>query len=79
MTRNAEDLLRQALELSEAERAEIAGVLLESLEPPAEAGVEEAWHKEVERRLRAIDAGEAELIPWEEAREQLIARLNDRS
>ncbi len=65
--------------LGEAERAEIAGVLLESLEPPSDAGVEEAWRKEVQRRLASLDAGATELIPWEEVREQLFARLNARS
>lgn len=79
MTRATENLLRRALELSDAERAEIAGALLESLEPQADSGVEEAWRLEVERRVRAMDAGEAELIPWEEVREQLLARLSDRS
>jgi putative addiction module component (TIGR02574 family) len=79
MTRDAQDLLRQALQLSDAERAEIAGVLLESLEPPADADVEEAWRREVERRLRAIDAGEGEWVPWEDVREQLLARLSDRA
>ena len=79
MTKKAEDLLRQALDLNEAERAELAGALLQSLEPPADAEIEAAWHQEVQRRLRDLDAGRAELVPWEDVREQLFARLNDRS
>ena len=65
--------------LGEAERAEIAGVLLESLEPSSDTGVDEAWREEVRRRLEQLDAGGVELIPWEEVREQLFARLNARS
>jgi putative addiction module component (TIGR02574 family) len=79
VTKKAESILQQALVLDESERAEIAGALLESLEPPADAEVERAWREEVRRRLEAADTGSAELIPWEEVRDQLFARLNDRS
>ena len=80
MTKSAETLLREALDLGEAERAEMAAVLLESLEPAANEGeILEAWREEVRRRIAAVDGGQAELIPWEEVRDQLYARLNDRS
>ena len=76
MTKKAESLLQQALVLDQSERAEIAGALLESLEPPADTDVKAAWRKEVRRRLEAADAGSAELTPWQEVRDQLFARLN---
>jgi putative addiction module component (TIGR02574 family) len=79
MTERANALLKQAMALAEAERAEIAGALLESLEPSSDTGVDEAWSEEVRRRLTQLDAGSAELIPWEEVREQLFARLNART
>ncbi len=79
MTKKAESILQQALVLEESERAEIAGALLESLEPPPDAEVEKAWREEIRRRLAAVDSGSAELIPWEEVRDQLFARLNERS
>lgn len=76
MTHKAESLLRAALELTESERAEIAGRLLESIEPEPDAEVEAAWAAEIDRRARSIDAGEVELIPWEQVRDQLRSRLN---
>lgn len=76
MTHKAESLLREALELSESERAEIAGRLLESIEPEPDAEVEAAWAAEIDRRVRSIDAGEVELISWEKVRDQLRSRLN---
>ena len=79
MSKKADDLLRQALDLEEAERAEMAGALLQSLEPPPDAEVDSAWREEVQRRLRDLDAGRGQMVPWEEVREQLFARLNDRS
>ena len=78
MTRNAESLLEQALSLPEADRADIAGVLLESLEPAQEAEVESAWRQEVASRVAALDAGEVETIPWEQVRDRLLARLSER-
>ena len=78
MERNAEDVLREALILPEADRADIAGALLNSLEPAEEADVETAWREEVAARVAALDAGEVETIPWEDLRDQLFARLGER-
>lgn len=73
-------LLKEALSLPEAERVEIVGALLESLEPPRESElqVEEAWREEVAARVAALDAGEVETIPWEAVRDALWARLGER-
>lgn len=70
----SEDLLVKALELPEADRAELAHRLLRSLEPEIsdrEPGYEEAWAALIEERSRSIDEGRATLIPWEEARVRL--------
>lgn len=63
------------LTLPEEDRAEIAGVLLESLDPTTEADVERAWRQEVAARIGALDAGEVETIPWSEVRDRLGTRL----
>lgn len=78
MTRHAEDVLQDALTLPEGDRAEIAGALLESLEPTAEIDIEKAWRQEVAARVAALDAGEVETIPWDEVRNSLLARLSER-
>jgi len=79
MTRHAEDVLQDALTLPEGDRAEIAGALLESLEPAAaEVDIEKAWRQEVAARVSALDAGEVETIPWGEVRNSLLARLSER-
>ncbi|HXT22258.1 MAG TPA: addiction module protein [Thermoanaerobaculia bacterium] len=80
MTKTADALLRDALELGEQDRADMAAALLESLEPAVdEAAIAQAWDEEVQRRVAEIDSGQAELIPWEEVRRQLFSRLNERS
>lgn len=78
MRRNADVVLKDTLVLPETDRADIAGALLESLEPPPEVEVEAAWRQEVTARVAALDAGEAETVPWEEVRARLGARLSAR-
>ena len=67
MTAIAQRLLEQVLELSSADRTQVVGQLLESLDDEVEDGVDEAWREEVGRRVRALDAGEVQPIPWSEA------------
>ncbi len=48
--------------------------------PPRETScpnesAEEAWRREIYRRLQEIDSGAVELIPWDDARRRLWARL----
>jgi putative addiction module component (TIGR02574 family) len=75
--RRVETLLQEALTLPEVERAEIAGALLESLEPAPEADVETAWRQEVAARVAALEAGEVTTTPWEEIRDRFLARLSE--
>jgi putative addiction module component (TIGR02574 family) len=76
--RDLTELLRDASLLSEAERAELAGRLLESLHGEPDEDVEAAWSEEIERRIRQIDSGEVKTIPWEDVRAKLHARLHDK-
>ena len=78
MARNVAEILLEASELPESDRAELAGRLLETLHGQPDEDVEAAWAEEVERRVRQIDAGEVKTIPWEEVRAKLHARLNER-
>ena len=78
MSRDAAAVLQKALALPDEDRAEIAGALLESLEPVAEADVESAWRQEVAARVAASDAREVVTTPWEEIRDHFLARLSER-
>jgi len=78
MARDVAELFREASQLPEADRAELAGRLLESLAGEPDEEVEAAWSEEIERRVRQIDSGEVRTIPWDEVRAKLYARLHDR-
>ncbi|TCK17655.1 putative addiction module component (TIGR02574 family) [Thiogranum longum] len=76
MATSARELYQQAMELEDEERASLAGLLLESLDTEVEEGVEAAWLEEIERRMAALDSGDAKLVPWEDVRNRLLKRLD---
>ena len=76
MTPQVSEVLEKALTLSTQERGLLIDRLIESLdEGPAEEGVEEAWANEIKRRVDDIRSGKVEMIPGEEIRRRLAARL----
>ena len=64
MLPRAKDLLSEALELPEKERADLAGRLILSLHPHAEPDVEAAWAREIDRRLDGFEERRASSRPW---------------
>ena len=71
-----EKVRSDALNLSEAERAELAYNLVVSLDGPPDADVEKAWDTEILRRLSEIDAGTANLVDRKEFQRRIRARMN---
>ena len=63
MSSKGTQVLKEALSLPPAERAEIAERLLSSLDRPSQAGIDALWGKEAEERLVAFDRGEIKAIP----------------
>jgi putative addiction module component (TIGR02574 family) len=74
MARSARELFNEAMTLDPEERANLTRLLIESLDPESEEGVDEAWMAEVERRLTELDSGAVQAIPWEEVRAKLYQR-----
>lgn len=75
MATTAEDVLKEALQLPERERARVAAELLASLEPDVETRDSEAWIAEVERRAQAAIRGVPGLT-WEETRTRVEERIS---
>ena len=76
MALSTKQLLIDALQLPDQQRAELAAELLDSL-PPALSGQDRSsaqWLAEIERRAKAAQAG-ASGVTWEDAREQVLNRL----
>lgn len=77
MTRDLKELFQEAAQLSEQDRATLAGLLIESLDPKSESDVEQAWAEEIARRVAELDAGTVETIPWAQVREELFNRPDE--
>jgi hypothetical protein len=80
MTHTADDILGAALNLTAAERAELATRLIHSLDGPRpsadeQAAIDAAWDAEIACRIKGVDDGTAELIDGEE----FLAKLRSRS
>lgn len=79
MNATAKKLLEDALRLPEAERAELAGLLIDSLDQQVDEDAQSAWDSEVQRRVTELDKGVVKAIPWSEARRLILDRPNDTS
>jgi putative addiction module component (TIGR02574 family) len=78
MSRTFTEVWKEAADLSEADRAALAGLLIESLEGEPDHDVEAAWAAEIERRVADLDSGRVQGIPWEQVRQRLLDKLNAR-
>ena len=90
MSRNAGEILKEALALPSETRAALADSLWDSLDPEVDADAEDAWRKEIQGRLAELQSGPGSpaspvlacwgggavaAIPWSEARSRLLAKL----
>jgi putative addiction module component (TIGR02574 family) len=78
-SKQASELLQKALSLSEEERAELAGSLIESLDATVDESAEAAWNQEIARRIEDLDCGEAKTVPWKEVRSRISSKLRVRN
>jgi putative addiction module component (TIGR02574 family) len=67
MPKTFNEILREAVDLSEHDRATLAGLLIESLEGEPDPDVEAAWAAEIERRVAEVEAGTVKTIPWKKS------------
>lgn len=80
MKATKEETYHAALQLSDADRAELAQRLLDSLPDGYDAladqdpAVRQEWLTEIRRRARELDRGEVERIPGEQVHAELRAK-----
>jgi putative addiction module component (TIGR02574 family) len=75
MSQEASDLLKKALNLPVAERAELAGSLIESLDEADEESVQTAWDIEIVRRMEDLNSGKVKPVSLEEARRRFSSAI----
>jgi putative addiction module component (TIGR02574 family) len=75
MSQESSELLKKALDLPVAERAELAGSLIESLDEAAEEAVQSEWNAEIIRRMEDLNSGKVKPVSLEEARRRLSSAI----
>ena len=76
MSRESDEILAKAMELSLDERAQLAGKLLLRLDEPSESEVERLWMEEAESRLREFRGGKTKGIPADEVFRRATADIS---
>ncbi len=74
MTENAERVKQEVLQLPEADRAELARFLIESLDDSEDPDVEAAWDAELRRRVERIEQRKSRL----RAAHQVLEEIRDK-
>lgn len=62
------NIKKQVLKLSHQERAELAHTLIDSLHPDKEFVSEDAWSKELKKRVDRYEQGLSSAKPWSEVK-----------
>jgi putative addiction module component (TIGR02574 family) len=70
-----DEVERQARALTPQEKASLAHILIEELDPAVEAGVEQVWVEEAQRRYDAYLKGELEALPGDVVMQRARNRL----
>lgn len=71
MSNDVQQLFNSALQLNDQDRAELAGLLLGSLDEESDADSQQAWGNEIARRLEELNSASVKLVPWAEVRRRL--------
>lgn len=64
---------QSALSLPIQDRAHLVHLLLDSLDEPSDANIQQIWLKEAQKRADEIDSGKAELVSGDELNTQVQA------
>ena len=72
MKSEEEKVIEGALRLPKNARAALVARLIESLDTDIDDDAEDAWDREIARRLQEIDSGKVKMVSWSEARRKMM-------
>ena len=70
-------LRTQISTLPKSERAALAQEIITSLDGVRDDAVEQAWEKEIMRRMAQVETGQAELLTCDEFRQRMQSRVGN--
>lgn len=78
MSATLEQIVHEAMQLSPAQRAELADFLVESLETTPPDEIQKLWLDEANKRLAEVRAGKVKTVPGDEVLAEARRRLTKR-
>jgi putative addiction module component (TIGR02574 family) len=72
MTTAADSLYQAALQLPDGDRAELAAMLIDSIDPTTDADWAEAWDAEIAKRIGELDQSNVKTVPWGTVRQRIM-------
>ena len=72
MTREASQVLSEALQLPEPDRALVAQQLLETLSPDSPDVLDDELEAELDRRLQEFQQDPTAAVPWSELKREIL-------
>ncbi|MDP6443621.1 MAG: addiction module protein [Pirellulaceae bacterium] len=72
MNTSTQQLYDEAMRLSASDRAELASLLIESLDPEVDTAIHAAWDAEIKSRIDQLDRDAVTTVPWPEARRMIL-------
>jgi putative addiction module component (TIGR02574 family) len=73
-----EEITKEVVELPRHQRLALVRLLLDLDQPGATDDIEQAWDEEIRARVKAVDEGRANGIPYEEIKNELAGRFGPR-
>ncbi len=76
MTATLEHITRQVMQLPARQRLALAGFLLEMDDSTEHSETDQAWEREIQSRIRAVDGGTVSGIPYSDVMREADRRLS---
>jgi putative addiction module component (TIGR02574 family) len=74
----SEEVRKRALDLPAGERLALATELMDSVEGTEDREWANAWAAELDRRVKELESGVVQTIPWEQVKAEMLARLRSK-
>jgi putative addiction module component (TIGR02574 family) len=78
MAISLEEITKEVVELPRHQRLALVRLLLDLDQPGATDDIEQSWDEEIRARVKAVDEGRANGIPYEEIKNELAGRFGPR-
>jgi putative addiction module component (TIGR02574 family) len=78
MAISLEEITKEVVELPRHQRLALVRLLLDLDQSGATDDIERAWDEEIRARVKAVDEGRANGIPYEEIKNELAGRFGPR-